>query len=247
MTITEFFNENKNVAIAFSGGVDSAYLLYLATKHCDSVTAYYVKSQFQPQFELNDAIRLASKLKANLKIIEIDVLKNKDVEKNDEIRCYFCKTAIMSTIIENAKADGYSILLDGTNASDMASDRAGMKALGELNVISPLRICGLTKDEIRVQSKEANLFTWDKPAYACLATRIKPNEAITAQALSKVEKAEEFLMSLGFSNHRVRVSQNNATIIADKSQVSKLFEQKNIIENEFKNMFNSITFDNIGR
>lgn len=240
MNLEEFFKQYNKVAIAFSGGVDSAYLLYSATRYNVDVTAYYVKSQFQPQFEYDDAVRLANQLGARLKIINLDVLSFDEVRRNDDLRCYYCKKRIFSAIKNAALSDGYNIILDGTNASDDASDRPGMRALEELSVLSPLRMCDLTKDEIRELSRYANLFTWDKPAYACLATRIKPNEAITLDALNKVEKAEMFMMSLGFSSHRVRVSNNIATIIVKEEQKALLEKHKGLIVDEFNQYFDKI-------
>lgn len=240
MELSQFFKEHNKIAIAFSGGVDSAYLLYSAKQNNADVKAYYVNSQFQPQFEMDDAIRLANQLDVDMKIIELDVLSFDDVRRNSDKRCYYCKRRIFSSIIENAKNDGFTTILDGTNASDDADDRPGMRALGELSVLSPLRLCGLTKDEIRALSRDAGLFTWDKPAYACLATRIKPNEEITLDALEKVEKAEMFMMSMGFSSHRVRVSNDIATIKIAPEQNELYSQYKDIIHNELIQYFDKI-------
>ena len=149
MTIQEFFENNPRTAIAFSGGVDSSYLLYASVKYGQDVTAYFVKSEFQPQFELDDAKRLAEELGAKLSIIQLSVLEDPVVKSNCPRRCYYCKKVIFSKIAEQARKDGYPVLLDGTNASDEAGDRPGMQALRELSVMSPLRECGLTKEEIR--------------------------------------------------------------------------------------------------
>lgn len=242
MDIKAFFKKYNSAAIAFSGGVDSAFLLYCAKKCGADVTAYYVKSAFQPQFEFEDAKRIASELEIPLKIIETNILDYDEVRRNDPLRCYYCKRHIFSQIKEQAKSDGYSVILDGTNASDDSGDRPGMKALEELKVLSPLRLCGYTKDEIRKQAKNAGLFVWNKPAYACLATRIKPNEEITPNALNFVEKAEMFMMNLGFKNIRVRVSQNEATIILKDNNQELLKEKRNIIEKEFLQYFNKVNF-----
>ena len=180
MDLNEFFKEHNKVALAFSGGVDSSYLLYAAIKSGAQVRAYYVNAAFQPQFELDDATRLAKQLNADMKVLTADVLSNETVVQNPADRCYHCKNVIFNMILAEAKKDGFTVLMDGTNASDAEGDRPGMRALRELCVYSPLRICGLTKAEIRRRSKEAGLFTWDKPAYACLATRIPTNERITA-------------------------------------------------------------------
>ena len=172
MTLEEFFEEHPKIALAFSGGVDSSYLLYAASRCGADVAAYYVKSQFQPEFELRDAIELAHKLGVRMRLIEQDIVSCAEVTANPPDRCYYCKKHIMGAIRERSCADGYALIIDGTNASDDISDRPGYKALGEEGILSPLRICGLTKAEIRRLSHEAGLPTWDKPAYACLATRI---------------------------------------------------------------------------
>ena len=210
MELKDFFEKHRRVALAFSGGVDSSYLLYAAQKYADKVRAYYVKSVFQPTFEYEDALRLAGQLKADLCVITIDVLADDKVTSNPSDRCYYCKQRIFSKILEQAKSDGFTDLLDGTNASDSSDDRPGMKALKEMKVLPPLRECGLTKARIRELSKEAGLFTWNKPAYACLATRIPSGTQITAEKLKKTEGAEAFLMSLGFKNFRVRMMETKA-------------------------------------
>lgn len=195
MNLQEFFTENPRVAIAFSGGVDSSYLLYAALHHGARARAYYVNSAFQPAFELEDARRLAGELNADMKVLPVDVLASEAVTANPPDRCYHCKQMIFRTILAAAEADGFTVLLDGTNASDDAGDRPGMRALRELAVRSPLRECGLTKSDVRRLSREAGLFTWDKPAYACLATRVPAGQPITARDLAVTEAAESYLFS----------------------------------------------------
>lgn len=204
MTLQEFFGAHPKAALAFSGGVDSSYLLYAARQLGADVKAYYVKTAFQPEFEYQDALRLASQLGADIQVLTLDVLACPDVTLNPKNRCYFCKQHIFGNILRQAKADGYDTVLDGTNASDQDSDRPGMKALQEMKVLSPLRLTGLTKAEIRSLSHEAGLFTWDKPSYACLATRIPAGTEITGADLARTEWAEDHLMSLGFRDLRVR-------------------------------------------
>ena len=204
MTLQEFFGAHPKAALAFSGGVDSSYLLYAARQLGADVKAYYVKTAFQPEFEYQDALRLASQLGADIQVLTLDVLACPDVTVNPKNRCYFCKQHIFGNILRQAKADGYDTVLDGTNASDQVSDRPGMKALQEMKVLSPLRLTGLTKAEIRCLSHEAGLFTWDKPSYACLATRIPTGTEITGADLARTEWAEDHLMSLGFRDLRVR-------------------------------------------
>lgn len=205
MNLRDFFRENPKTALAFSGGVDSAYLLYAALECGAQVRAYYVKSVFQPRFELEDARRLAEELEADMRELPADVLADTVIAANPVDRCYHCKRRIFTAIAAAAAEDGFPVLMDGTNASDDAGDRPGMRALRELSVRSPLRECGLTKDRIRQLSKEAGLFTWDKPAYACLATRIPTGVAITEDRLRKTEAAEQYLTSLGLTDFRVRM------------------------------------------
>lgn len=205
MDLKDFFHQNPNVALAFSGGVDSAYLLYAALANGAQVRAYYVKSAFQPRFELEDARRLATELGADMEEIKEDVLADPAIAANPADRCYHCKKRIFAAIAKAATMDGFPVLLDGTNASDDAGDRPGMRALAELSVRSPLRECGLTKDEIRRRSKEAGLFTWDKPAYACLATRIPTGTEITRERLCRTEAAESYLAEIGLTDFRVRL------------------------------------------
>ena len=199
------FQQIPKAAIAFSGGVDSAYLLY-AAKACGVVLrAYYVNAQFQPAFELADARRLGSELAVPLTVLPVDILKNERVRANPADRCYHCKSAILETILSHAAADGYETVMEGSNASDDAGDRPGMRALAELSVRSPLRMAGLTKKDVRHYAKEAGLFVWDKPSYACLATRIPTDTPITAEILEKIETAETALADLGFTDFRARL------------------------------------------
>lgn len=243
MTLQEFFAQHPKCALAFSGGVDSAYLLYAAIAAGAQVRAYYVKTAFQPEFEYQDACRLAQQLGADLVTLRLDVLEDETVTANPANRCYFCKKRIFSAIMQAASADGFSVLLDGTNASDQVADRPGMQALRELSVLSPLRSCGLTKAEIRALSKEAGLFTWDKPAYACLATRIPTGTVITADKLRRTEECEAFLMQLGFSDFRIRLLGDCARIQLLSSQLPLLMGQREQILAELKKHYSGVLLD----
>lgn len=252
MNLKEFFVENKKVAVAFSGGVDSSYLLYAAKKYGADVRAYYVKSAFQPLFEYEDAMKLVADLDAmgmhvDVEVIHVDVLENDTVTANPFNRCYFCKQVIFGNIIEAAARDGYEVLLDGTNASDDASDRPGMKALEELKVKSPLRICGLTKDDVRRLSKEAGLFTWDKPSYACLATRIPTGQRITAENLSRTEWAEQYMSELGFRDFRVRTVGEGAKIQVTPEQFDLVIKYRDDIYEKLSEEYDGVVLDLMGR
>lgn len=243
MTLQEFFQHNPKAALAFSGGADSAYLLYAARTYGRQVRAYYVRSAFQPQFELDDARRLAAELGAELRVLEVDILSVPQAAANPADRCYHCKRAIFSAIAAQAEADGFPLLLDGTNASDDAADRPGMRALRELSVRSPLRECGLTKEDVRRLSREAGLFTWNKPAYACLATRVPTGEAITPEKLRRTEAAEGYLTALGFSDLRVRLLDGCARVQLPASQLPRFLEQREEILKELKRHYSGVLLD----
>ena len=243
MKLEEFFKEYTKVAIAFSGGCDSAYLTYAALKYAREVKAYYVKTAFQPEFELEDALKFAKEYALDLSVIECDILSVQDVANNPSNRCYFCKNQIFGKILGKANEDGYTTILDGTNASDDASDRPGMKALEEMKVISPLRLCNLSKRDIRELSKAAGLFTWDKPAYACLATRVPEGTQITKEILEKTEKAEAYLASLGLTNFRVRYRDGDALIQIAEGQQDLYEQNKDKIEAELGRYYVNLKLD----
>ena len=225
-TLEEFFRAHPKAALAFSGGTDSALLLWAGTRYGCDLRAYYAKTAFQPAFEYRDALRLARELDVPMTVVEVDILSLPGAAANGPERCYHCKRTLFSHLREAARKDGYSLLLDGTNASDDAGDRPGMRAIRELEVRSPLRACGLTKADVRRLSREAGLFTWDKPAYACLATRIPTGTAITAAALEQAERAESALHALGFRDFRVRIFHGTARIQIRSGQMPLILERR---------------------
>lgn len=245
MTLQEFFTAHPKVALGFSGGVDSSYLLYAAKQAGADVRPYFAKTQFQPEFELEDAKRLAELVDIELTILPYDVLPAAGFNPSD--RCYYCKTALFGALVARAKADGYDTIIDGTNASDDAGDRPGMKALQEMQVLSPLRLCGLTKQDIREKSKEAGLFTWDKPSYACLATRFPAGVQITEEGLKKVEQAEGALFDLGFTDSRVRVYHGAARIQMPKAQMERGLAMRQEILDKLRPLFEGVFLDLEGR
>ena len=247
MTLEQFFQENPRCALGFSGGVDSAYLLYAGVKAGADIRPYFIKTAFQPAFELADARKLAEGLGAEVTVLELDALADPRVAANPADRCYYCKQNLFRTLKDRAIADGYPVLLDGTNASDEAGDRPGMRALAELSVRSPLRECGLTKAEIRARSREAGLFTWDKPAYACLATRVPAGETITAETLARVEGAEDALFRLGYTDFRVRVFHGAARLQLPRGQMERAVREAETIQAALKPYFTPILLDLEGR
>ena len=247
MKLNDFFEMNNRVAVAFSGGVDSAYLLYAAVKADADVKAYCVKSAFQPCFQFEDAKRLAEQIGAEFEVIDVDILSDEKVTVNPPDRCYYCKTRIMTAIKTAAAADGYYIVCDGTNASDDASDRPGSKALEELGIVSPLKECGLTKTDIRRLSKEAGLPTWDKPAYACLATRIKTGEQITKEKLRTTEEAERRMMDMGFSDFRVRMRGKDALVQIAEDQYAEALKRESEIKAALADLYEKVKIDEVPR
>lgn len=243
MELQEFFSQHPRVALAFSGGVDSAYLLYAAVQCGAQVRPYYVKTAFQPQFEYEDALRLADQLGVSMKTICLNPLDDPQVAANPGNRCYYCKRHIFTAITQAAREEGLPLLLDGTNASDQADDRPGMQALRELDVLSPLRLCGLTKAEIRRRSREAGLFTWDKPAYACLATRIPTGTAITLEDLRRTEQCEAFLMELGFSGFRIRLMDGCARLEMPEAQFPMLLARREAVLERLKKDYPRVLLD----
>ncbi len=220
MTAAEFFQENPAVGVAFSGGVDSAWLLHEAVRYARRTAAYFVRTPFQPDFELEDAVDTARRLGATLRVIDVDILAAPGVAANPPDRCYYCKKALFTRLIAAAAADGLPLVADGSNASDDASDRPGMRALRELGVRSPLRECGVTKSEIRRLAAEAALPVWNKPSYACLATRIPAGTAITAGDLGRVARGEAAFAAAGLSDFRLRLRGGDGLLQVRREQMA---------------------------
>mgnify|MGYP002569503447 CR=1 FL=1 len=246
MTLEDFFARHPRTALGFSGGTDSAYLLYAGLSLGADVRPYYIKTQFQPAFELADARRLADELGVELTVIEADILADDAVAANPPDRCYHCKRALFTLLAERAASDGYSELIDGTNASDDPGDRPGTRALRELRVLSPLRECGITKADVRRLSREAGLFTYAKPSYACLATRIPAGRRIEPGDLRDIESAEAALRALGYSDLRVRLTERGARLELPESQIECAASQRAAIL-DILGGFGEVTLDLRGR
>lgn len=244
--IINFFSNYSRVAVALSGGVDSAVLLSLVKDSKADVKAYYVKSAFQPKFELDDALKLC-KDTIPLTVIEIDILSDKKIISNSVNRCYYCKKRIFTEIKINAENDGCDIIADGTNGTDDISDRPGYKALQELGIISPLRKFGLTKNEIRQIAFERNIPVFDKPSYACLATRIPCGTEITYEILEKTENAENELFKLGFKDFRIRYQNGDANLQISEKDMSALLKNRETILKALQKYYNNVLLDLKGR
>lgn len=240
--IINYFSNYSRVAIALSGGVDSAVLLSLAISSKAYVKAYFVKSSFQPEFEFMDVLKICGDI-IPYTIIETDFLSDKKIASNPENRCYFCKKKIFSLIKEEADKDCCDIIAEGTNSSDNVSDRPGYKALQELGVVSPLKTFGLSKKEIRQIALESNLSFFDKPSYACLATRIPYGTKITHQMLKNTEISENELFKMGFSDFRIRYKNGDAILqVTEKDMPLALKNRENLLK-ILERYYNNVLID----
>lgn len=184
--LDDFFKRNKSIAIALSGGSDSSCLLGAAAHAGCNVKAYMVKTVFQPDADVADAQKTADEWGVELEIIHADVLSQPAITANPPDRCYHCKKYVFGTIWEHARADGFSVLCDGTNATDNPARRPGFRALAELNVSSPLRRAGLTKDEVRALGRSIGVSLADKPRFSCYAVHAPEGEPLTDQVIRQV-------------------------------------------------------------
>ena len=200
-----FFARTPRLAVAFSGGCDSSFLLAAALRAGCDVRAYGVRTAFQPAFEIDDAKRLAAELGADFELVDADVLAQGEICANGPDRCYRCKTFIFSTILARMAEDGFEVLADGTNVTDDPANRPGFQALAELGVVSPLRRAGMTKDDVRAASRELGLFTADKPSFSCLAVHVPEGERITAASLKAAARSPEVVSRLVTRNAAIGV------------------------------------------
>ena len=231
-----------NVAVAFSGGVDSTFLLKVARDVLgENVLALTAASVFVPRRELDSAKKFCVENDIRQKIFSADVLDISGVKENPADRCYLCKRALFENFLRLAEG---KILVEGSNTDDVGDYRPGMRALAELGIKSPLRDADLSKAEIRTLSRAMNLPTADKPSMACLASRIPYGELLTAEKLSRVEAAEEFLSDAGFTQLRVRVHGNIARIEIPPEAFPRLMELRGVVTEKFQSLgFTYVTLD----
>ena len=223
--LEDYIKNLKGVAVAFSGGVDSTFLLAVAKEALgENAVGITIDSPALPRYELEDAINLAKHIGVKHVILHSDEIEEQ-VKSNPVNRCYFCKKIEFGSVKEEAARLGFNYILDGSNADDTNDFRPGMQASKELQVLSPLLELGINKEEIRQFSKALGLSTWDKPAYACLFSRIPYGTEIKREDLIKIEKSEKFLIDKGFRTVRVRCHGDLARVEVAVNERAKLIEE----------------------
>lgn len=211
--LTAILQAQKQIAVAFSGGTDSAFLLAAAQEACGgNVTALTARSCLFPQTESDEAEAFCRSRGIRQIFCDLQPLDAEAVRRNPPDRCYHCKKLLFTQLLQTAAAQHITFLAEGTNLDDTGDYRPGLRALDELGIRSPLREAGLTKAEIRQLSAEMRLPTWNKPALACLATRIPYHEPLTPEKLRQIEQAEQYLTEQGFLQKRVRMQGDSARI-----------------------------------
>lgn len=226
--LRNYFRERKKAVVAYSGGVDSTFLLKVAHEVLkDQVLAVTANSSALPGRELEEARAFCEKEGIRQVIFDADRLQRESFLQNPPNRCYLCKKQLFGRIREIADEYGIECVAEGSNMDDLEEYRPGIQAVEELYIQSPLRECGLYKEEIRALSREMGLDTWQKPSFACLASRFVCGEPITPEKLSMVERAEQILFGMGFHQFRVRMHGMMARIEVLPEEMDMLMEHKN--------------------
>ena len=243
--LNTYLKKLNKICIAYSGGVDSTMLLKASKEVLgENVLAITVKSSMCPEKEIQKTTEFTKKIGVKHIIIEANEYEIDEFVQNGEQRCYYCKKSIFTQIKKIAQDNGFDHVADGSNVDDDSDYRPGMRAIKELEVLSPLKANNFTKEQIRLISKDLDLYTWNKPSMACLASRIPYGKIITKEKLKKVELAEDYLLEQGFSQFRVRYFDETAKIEVIENEIMKLIEFKQDIITEFKKIgFLYVTMD----
>lgn len=239
--LSDYLKSLGNLVVAFSGGVDSSFLLVCAKEVLsENVIAATINSPVFPKRELCASIKFAEKYKIRQILIDSKELDSKAFKENPADRCYYCKLNFFKKIGCVAKNNDIAFVADGSNIDDLTDFRPGMKAVRECGVVSPLQYAGLTKEDIRILSKKMGIETWNKPSFACLATRIPYGQPITNEKLAVIDKAEQFLIDMGFQQVRVRHHGEVARIELPADNMIRIFE--NGIREKINDYFRTLGF-----
>lgn len=244
--LKKYLSSLNSVAVAFSSGVDSTFLLKTAVDvlGTDNVIALTAKSHSFPKRELNEAVAFCKDNGIRQIVFESEELSIYGFSDNPPDRCYICKKELFTKIKEIAVQNDINAVVEGSNADDVNDYRPGMRAVKELGILSPLKKADLSKDEIRTLSKEIGLKTWNKQSFACLSSRFVYGEKITVEKLDMIDKSEQLLLYLGFGQVRVRIHNDVARIEVMPDEIEKVIENRDVINRELKNFgFRYVTLD----
>lgn len=245
--LRDYLKELGSLAVCFSGGVDSSFLLTVAREALgDRVVAVTGVDASVPEREVEEAKAFCKERGVRHAIRAVNPLKEEGYRNNSPNRCYYCKRGIFTEAKQVADENGIKYIAEGSNMDDIGDYRPGLKAAAELSVKSPLREAGLYKSDIRLISKAMGLSTWSKPAYACLASRFAYGEKITEEKLRMIDRAEQFLIERGFFEERVRIHGNIARIEVPPVDIPRLVadEIRKVVYEEFKRIgFLFVTLD----
>lgn len=246
-TLEKNIEELGSLAVGFSGGVDSSFLLAVAHKVLgEKLIAVTAVDASVPEREVEEAKEFCEEQGIRHILCKVDPLRDENYRSNSPDRCYFCKKRVFAKLIKTAEENGIDYVAEGSNMDDLGDYRPGHKAALELSVKSPLREAGLYKSDIRTISRAMGLSTWDKPAYACLASRLVYGEEITEEKLHMIERAEQFLIDRGFREERVRMHGNIARIEVAPTDIPRLASEeirKEVCEEFFRIGFTYVTLD----